>query len=176
VSHPPPLHLRTAPIPSKPTPISAFVAFYQIANSVRKRKSGIRYPSRIGQKFGLSIRSRATSLSRLNIWLVISFRVDGFEEGHPCASHTRERGKPACGADSSKLSSGPVIPDQMHGDRLPDLGRVIVRRVAECGAPDGQNELCNRDARMSAAAASADGIPVHDMRGDSAESESKRAK
>jgi hypothetical protein len=34
------LHLRTAPIASKPTSISAFVAFYQIDSSLRKWKSG----------------------------------------------------------------------------------------------------------------------------------------
>ena len=42
-AHPPPLHLGTAPIPSKPTYISPFVAFYQIASSLRKWKSGIIY-------------------------------------------------------------------------------------------------------------------------------------
>ena len=57
------------------------------------------------------------------------------------------------------------IPGQMHGARLPNLARVIVRRVAEGGAPEGQSELCNRDARLTAAAPMADGIPVHDMRG-----------
>jgi hypothetical protein len=41
VSHPPPLHLRTAPITSKPKSISGFVAFYQIGSSLRKRKSGV---------------------------------------------------------------------------------------------------------------------------------------
>src|SRR5208282_1962548 len=41
VSHPPPRHLRTALIASKPTSISAFVASYQITNSVRKRNSGL---------------------------------------------------------------------------------------------------------------------------------------
>src|SRR5207249_3105861 len=40
-SHPPPSHLRTASISSKPTSISAFVAFCQIASSLRKWKSGI---------------------------------------------------------------------------------------------------------------------------------------
>src|SRR5216683_5447637 len=40
-AHPPPLHLGTAPIPSKPTYISPFVAFYQIASSLRKWKSGV---------------------------------------------------------------------------------------------------------------------------------------
>jgi len=57
-----------------------------------------------------------------------------------------------------------------------NLARTIVRRVAEGGAPLGQSELCNKDARAAAAAAFADGIAVHDMRGDSPESESKRAK
>jgi hypothetical protein len=42
VSHPQPVHLRTAPISSKPTSISAFVAFYQIASSLRKWKSGFK--------------------------------------------------------------------------------------------------------------------------------------
>src|SRR6266852_7695924 len=41
-SHPPPRHLRTASISSKPTSLSAFVAFYQIASSLRKWKSGLR--------------------------------------------------------------------------------------------------------------------------------------
>src|SRR6266851_1811893 len=41
-SHPPPRHLRTASISSKPTSISPFVAFYQIASSLRKWKSGFR--------------------------------------------------------------------------------------------------------------------------------------
>src|SRR5216684_816366 len=42
-SHPPPRHLRTASISSKPTSISPFVAFYQIASSLRKWKSGFIY-------------------------------------------------------------------------------------------------------------------------------------
>jgi len=42
-----------------------------------------------------------------------------------------------------------------------NLARVTVRRVAEGGAPEGQSE----DARATAAGASPDGIPVHDMRG-----------
>jgi hypothetical protein len=46
-----------------------------------------------------------------------------------------------------------------------NLARVIVRRVAEGGPPLGQSEFCNKDARMTAAAASADGIAAHDMRG-----------
>src|SRR5229473_2844132 len=40
-SHPSPLHLRTTPAPSKPTPIRALTTFYQIDNSLRKRKSGL---------------------------------------------------------------------------------------------------------------------------------------
>jgi len=46
-----------------------------------------------------------------------------------------------------------------------NLARVIVRRIAEGGAPEGQSALCNKDARAAAAAALAAGIPVHDMRG-----------
>jgi len=46
-----------------------------------------------------------------------------------------------------------------------NLARVIVRRVADGGAPEGQSEMCNKDARMTAAAAGADDVPVHDMRG-----------
>jgi hypothetical protein len=46
----------------------------------------------------------------------------------------------------------------------PNLARVIVRRVAEGGTPLGQSELCNKDARLTAAAARADGASVHDMR------------
>jgi hypothetical protein len=45
-----------------------------------------------------------------------------------------------------------------------NLARVIVRREAEGGAPEGQRELCNKDTRTTAAAARADGVPVHDMR------------
>jgi hypothetical protein len=45
-----------------------------------------------------------------------------------------------------------------------NLARVIIRQVEKGGAPLGQTELCNKDARMTAAAARADGIPVHDMR------------
>jgi hypothetical protein len=45
-----------------------------------------------------------------------------------------------------------------------NLARVIVMRVAEGGAPLGQSELCNMDARAAVAAASADGISVHEMR------------
>jgi len=46
-----------------------------------------------------------------------------------------------------------------------NLARIIIRRVEAGGAPERQSELCNKDARATAAAASADGIPVHDMRG-----------
>jgi hypothetical protein len=53
-----------------------------------------------------------------------------------------------------------------------NLARVIVRRVAEGGAPEGQSELCTRDARAEVEAALAGGISVHDMRGK-AEAQSK---
>jgi len=46
-----------------------------------------------------------------------------------------------------------------------NLARIIIRRVETGGAPEGQSELCNKDARAAVATASADGIPVHDMRG-----------
>jgi hypothetical protein len=41
VFHPPPLHLRSAPTASNPTPISAFRVFYQITSSLRYWKSGL---------------------------------------------------------------------------------------------------------------------------------------
>jgi len=46
-----------------------------------------------------------------------------------------------------------------------NLARTIIHRVEAGGAPEGQSELCNKDVRAAAAAALADGIPVHDMRG-----------
>ncbi|MGD0292049.1 MAG: hypothetical protein ABSC63_20815 [Candidatus Binataceae bacterium] len=46
----------------------------------------------------------------------------------------------------------------------PNLARVIVRRIAEGGAPLGQSELCNKDARATTAAVRADGVPVYEMR------------
>ena len=45
-----------------------------------------------------------------------------------------------------------------------NLARVIVSHIAEGGAPEGQRELGNKDARLAAEAAKAGGIPVHDMR------------
>ena len=46
-----------------------------------------------------------------------------------------------------------------------NLARVIVRRIAEGSAPEGQSELCNRDARAAVEEAKANAIAVHDMRG-----------
>jgi hypothetical protein len=46
----------------------------------------------------------------------------------------------------------------------PDLARVIIRRVEAGGAPMGQDEYCNKHARVAAEAALASGIAVHDMR------------
>lgn len=44
------------------------------------------------------------------------------------------------------------------------LARIIVRFVADGGSPEGQRELCNRDARKQVEALKAKGMPVHDMR------------
>jgi hypothetical protein len=49
-----------------------------------------------------------------------------------------------------------------HGCR--NLVRVIIRRVEAGGAPLGQSEFCNKDARLRVAAASVDRVPVLDMR------------
>ena len=68
VSHPQPVHPRTAPISSKPTSISAFVAFYQIASSLRKWKSGgyIFVPLDSGSAFGADGRaSCCTGIDRI---------------------------------------------------------------------------------------------------------------
>ena len=43
-----------------------------------------------------------------------------------------------------------------------NLARVIVRRIAQGGAPEGQSEFCNKDARASVDAARVQGVPVHD--------------
>jgi len=52
----------------------------------------------------------------------------------------------------------------MHGDRLPKLARVIIRRVEKGGATLGQSELCNGHASAAVAAALTGGVPGHDMR------------
>ncbi|HUD10989.1 MAG TPA: hypothetical protein VMS08_01140 [Candidatus Saccharimonadia bacterium] len=45
-----------------------------------------------------------------------------------------------------------------------NLARIIVRYVEDGGAPSGQAELCNKDAKVEIEAAKAKRIAVHDMR------------
>jgi len=44
VSHPPPLHLRAAPVAPKPASVKGFAGFYQIGGPPGKWKSGFNYP------------------------------------------------------------------------------------------------------------------------------------
>jgi hypothetical protein len=45
-----------------------------------------------------------------------------------------------------------------------NLARVILRKVAPGGAPDGQSEFCHQHARADIAKATADGVGIYDMR------------
>jgi hypothetical protein len=45
-----------------------------------------------------------------------------------------------------------------------NLARVILRKVAPGGAPDGQSEFCHQHARAGIAKATADGVGIYDMR------------
>jgi hypothetical protein len=47
-----------------------------------------------------------------------------------------------------------------------NLARVIVRYIEDGGAPSGQNEYCNADARAEIEAAKAKRVDVHDMGSD----------
>ena len=44
-----------------------------------------------------------------------------------------------------------------------NVERVILRRVASSGTPDGQDHFCMRHARAGVAKAKADGIGIYDM-------------
>ena len=74
-SHPPAALLRTTPLASKPVSIRAFLAFYQIASSLRKRKSGF------NAELTESLLGRQSGAAKLTYRLRATAQLNGFARG-----------------------------------------------------------------------------------------------